>query len=119
MPQWLAREYLARRGGAWFTPDQVISARCPLLGFALRAITVEGQIISPWFLQTETQPEIGEAVYDQGASMLADFFREQLMLFLDDDLLPLGRSIIEHCLAGAPVEAYIPLMDSIPLFRED
>ena len=33
MPQWIAREYLARRGTARFTPDQIRPARCALLGY--------------------------------------------------------------------------------------
>jgi hypothetical protein len=32
MPQWVMREYLARRGGAGFTREQIVPARCPLLG---------------------------------------------------------------------------------------
>jgi hypothetical protein len=34
MPQWIAREYLARRGGARFSSEQVTPSRCPLLGYA-------------------------------------------------------------------------------------
>ena len=32
MPQWLVREYLARRGNAKFAPDSLREARCSLLG---------------------------------------------------------------------------------------
>ena len=53
MPQWLAREYLARRGGAFFSQDQVKPSRCSLLGYALRSIMVEGQTIGDEFLQSE------------------------------------------------------------------
>ncbi|HEX3022651.1 MAG TPA: DUF4914 family protein, partial [Lachnospiraceae bacterium] len=33
MPQWVAREYIARRGSAKFKPEHLVEARCPLLGF--------------------------------------------------------------------------------------
>ena len=33
-------------------------ARCPLLGYAMRTLQVEGAQIASWFLRTETQPEI-------------------------------------------------------------
>ncbi|MCC6580229.1 MAG: DUF4914 family protein, partial [Phycisphaeraceae bacterium] len=42
MPQWIAREYLARRGVARFRPDQIRPARCPLLGHTLHQLHVEG-----------------------------------------------------------------------------
>jgi hypothetical protein len=38
MPQWLAREYLARRGGVKFRDDQMMPARCPLLGWSLASM---------------------------------------------------------------------------------
>jgi hypothetical protein len=70
VPQWIAREYLARRGNAKFKPDQIVPARCPLLGWSLAALQVEGRQIPKWFLQVETQPEVGVEAYDAGAGML-------------------------------------------------
>lgn len=119
MPQWLTREYLARRGGAWLSREQVIEARCPLLGYALRSVTVEGQQIPTWLLQVELQAEVGPAAYDQGAKMLTDFFRTELQHFRADDLLPLGKQIIECCLAGGSVEDYGQFMATGPLFPEE
>ncbi len=112
MPQWIAREYLARRGGAKFTPEQVTPARCPLLGYALRPIMVEGQTIGSWFLQVEKQPEVGQEAYDAGAAELTAFFRHQLESFIEPDLLPQGRQIIECCLGGGSVEDYTKLVDA-------
>lgn len=107
MPQWIAREYLARRGHAPFRPDQLAPARCPLLGHALKTVQVEGTTISQWFLQVETQPEVGVEAYDRGARILTDFFREQLEPYLGEaDLLPEGRRIIEACLNGASLDEY-------------
>ena len=100
MPQWICREYLARRGASRFREDQIALSRCPLLGYALNTLHVEGNTIGHWFLQVETQPEVGLEAYDQGAAMLMEFFREQLALFQKPALMPLGHEIIECCLAG-------------------
>jgi hypothetical protein len=104
MPQWICREYLARRGASRFRAEQLIPSRCPLLGYSLASMTIEGNAIGHEFLQVETQPEVGTAAYDQGAALLMDFFREQLALYQKTELLPLGREIIESCLAGAGVK---------------
>ncbi len=112
MPQWIAREYLARRGSAKFKPEQVRPARCPLLGYTLHQLQVEGRMIPRWFLQVDTQPEVGEEAYDQGAEILYALFRRCLVDFLHPDLAPLGRQIIECCLDGGSVadyEALIPV----------
>lgn len=110
MPQWIAREYLARRGGARFTEEQVLPARCALLGYALRSITVEGQTLPGILLRVETQKEVGLDAYDLGAVMLSNFFQSQLEGFLHADLDPLGRRIIEGCLGGCNVKDYEQLI---------
>ena len=109
MPQWVAREYLARRGNAPLRPEQLAPARCPLLGYSLRHLQVEGTVIGPWFSQVETQPEVGEEGYDQGAEMLYEFFEQQLAKFDEPDLDPLGKRIIEACLNRASMETYSEL----------
>jgi hypothetical protein len=106
MAQWIAREYLARRGVAQFSPEQIRPARCPLLGYTLHQLHVEGRMIARWFLQVDTQPEVGEAAYDQGADILYQFFRHCLADFYEPELAPLGRQIIECCLEGGTVEDY-------------
>lgn len=106
MPQWIAREYLARRGVARFRPEQLRPARCPLLGQTLRQLQVEGRMVATWFLQVDTQPEVGEAAYDQGAALLQAFFRKCLAEFDDPELDPLGRQIITCCLEGGTLEDY-------------
>jgi len=106
MPQWIAREYLARRGAAKFRPEQIRPARSPLLGHTLHQLQVEGQMIARWFLQVDTQPEVGEEAYDRGAKILHDFFRQCLGDFSDPDLDPLGRRIIECCLDGGKIDEY-------------
>ena len=106
MAEWIMREYMARRGTAKFTPEQIRPARSPLLGYALHQLQIEGRFVSRWFLQVNTQPEVGDAGYDQGADMLFHFFREQLLRFLVSDLDPLGRKIIECCLDKGGNEDY-------------
>lgn len=106
MPQWIMREYLARRGNTPFRADQLTPARCPLLGYSLKILQVEGQLIGHWFLEVETQPEVGEEAYDAGAEMLYVFFRKQLATFDEPDLDPLGREIITACLDRACVKTY-------------
>ncbi|MGL4513572.1 MAG: DUF4914 family protein [Lacipirellulaceae bacterium] len=105
-PQWVAREYLARRGSAPFRPGDLKPARCPLLGEVKETLVVEGQTIGKWFMDVSQQPEVGEAAYDHGARVLTEFFHTQVREFLVDDLRPLGRQIIEACLRGASVEEY-------------
>lgn len=118
MPQWIAREYLARRGGAWFTEDQLAPARCPLLGYAIRQVTVEGQVIGNWFLRVETQPEVGEEAYDAGAALLQSFFKRELEAFLEPDIYPLGERIIDCFMSNGTVKDYEGLINGAP-FLED
>lgn len=110
MSQWVAREYLARRGHAPFQASQLQPARCPLLGYALTGLTVEGTPISRWFLQVNQQPEVGDEAYDRGAEILADFFHRHLRGFLHADLAPLGREIVNCCLDGGGIQDYAALI---------
>jgi hypothetical protein len=114
MPQWLAREYLARRGSARFRPDQIVPARCALLGFAMRSMLIEGTTLPHWFLEVQTQPEVGEEGYDAGAEMLTQFFRRELPKFIQDDLDPKGREIIQCCLDQGTLDDYTGLIDAAP-----
>jgi hypothetical protein len=105
-PQLLMREYLARRGNAQLRADQYQSARCPLLGYELNYLTIEGAKIPSRFLKVYRQPEMGEQGYDAGAEILTEFFKKELEKYLTPELNPLGRKIIEACFANATVEEY-------------
>jgi len=105
-PQWIAREYLSRRGANTFNPERLLDCRCPLLGRSPRTIQVEGQTIGHWFLRVETQPEVGEEAYDHGAETLTKFFHDQIRQFLTDDLDPIAQKIIVACLDGASASDY-------------
>ncbi len=125
MPQWLTRDYLARKGAARFARDQIVPARCPLLGYAPRSMRIEGISIAPWFLQVDTQPEVGADGYDAGAEILRGFFAENLRTYMKSDLDAVGRSIIECCMDGGSVEDYerfmpehrMHVMDEAPAMR--
>jgi hypothetical protein len=111
-PQLLMREYLTRRGNAKLRKDQYQAARCPLLGYELNYLTIEGAKIPSRFLQVHKQTEMGTEGYDQGANLLYDFFKKELQQYLVPELNPLGREIIKACLNGASVEdynAFIPM----------
>lgn len=105
-PQWVTREYLSRRGSAPFPPEKMVESRCPLLGSTLETIHIEGQTIGHWFLQVQTQPEVGEEGYDEGARILTEFFHDQIKTFLESDLDSRGREIIQACLEGANLADY-------------
>lgn len=106
MPQWLAREYLARRGTAKFKEGTLEDSRCPLLGYSLYSLQVEGRMIPRWFLQVNTQPEVGDEGFDAGARQLTEFFHKQLREFQHPDLMAEGRRLIECCLDGGTVADY-------------
>lgn len=105
-PQLLMREYLTRRGNAKLRSDQYQYARCPLLGYELNYLTIEGAKIPSRFLQVYKQVEVGTDGYDAGAQILYDFFRKELKKYLQPELSNTGRRIIEACLAGASVDEY-------------
>lgn len=109
-PQLLMREYLTRRGNAKLRSDQYQYARCPLLGFELNYLTIEGAKIPSRFLQVHKQVEVDTSGYDAGAEILYDFFRKELQQYLTPELSNTGRKIIEACLAGASVEEYLSII---------
>jgi hypothetical protein len=112
MPQWIAREYLARRGSAKFKPEHLVPARLPLLGYCLENLKVDGQYINAAFLRPETQAEMGFEGYDKGAQILSDFFKKEISKFNVPELSPTGKQIIEYCLNDASLDDYL---DIIPM----
>lgn len=105
-PQWIAREYLARRGTSPFHKEELVPSRCPLLGYHRQKIQVEGQTVGSWFFDVSAQPEVGVEGYDAGAQILTDFFRHHLKRFEHPELEPLGKRMIQACLDGASLEEY-------------
>ena len=105
-PQLLMREYLTRRGVAKLRSDQYQQARCPLLGYELNYMTIEGSKIPSRFLKVYNQKEVGLEGYDAGAQILQEFFVKELQKYLKGDLFSTGKKIIEACLSNAAVEEY-------------
>jgi len=86
---------------------------CPILGYALESIKIDGMQVSKRFLQVNHQPEVGDEGYDAGARILTDFFKEEVSKYLTPELDPLGRKIIEACLADASVQDYYDLIPKL------
>ena len=110
MPQWIAREYIARRGSAKFKQDHLVPARLPILGYCLDSLKIDGQNIRKAFLRPETQVEVGIEGYDKGAEVLTNFFKTELEKFNTPELHPLGKKIIECFLNNGTLEDYISLI---------
>ena len=110
MPQWIAREYIARRGGARFNPDQLTKAKCSILGFCLDSYKVDGKYIRKSYLYPEKQSEIGIEGYEAGAKILVDFFKSELKQYDTEDLNPIGRKIISLVMEDAPIEEYLKII---------
>lgn len=110
MPQWIAREYIARRGGAKFKPGLLEEARCVLLGYGLESLKIDGQYIRKAFLKPEMQSELGIEGYDKGAKMLVEFFKKELEQYNTPELHPLGQQIIQCFMNDGTLQEYIDLI---------
>lgn len=103
MPQWVSREYFARRGVAKFTKEQLKPARCALLGYTPTRVVIEGVQIPEYFFSVERQHEVGIETYDYGKELLYKFFEQTLNEYLVPELNPLGKKIINCCLERGSV----------------
>ncbi|MEI7474507.1 MAG: DUF4914 family protein [bacterium] len=111
MPQWVVREYLARRGQASFNKvTKLKAARSPLGGYILSSMQIEGAVISNKFLDVSEQPEVGIEGYDAGAARLHNFIKSEIKELLIRDLHPLGRGIIQCCLDDGSLDDFEKLM---------
>ncbi|MDA3900647.1 MAG: DUF4914 family protein [Spirochaetes bacterium] len=118
-PQWIMREYLARRGGVKFMHHELSEARSPLLGYSLNRLVIEGQEIEKYLLMPELQNEVGLETYDIGAKILSDFFSQELQQYYNDpDLCTLGKKIIECFMNGGTVNDYDALIEAESVYCE-
>lgn len=106
--EWLTREYLARRSGT-VRMKHLVPARCPLFGYSLDEMKIDGQYVRQTFLRPELQSKLGFEGYDIGAKILGDFIKEQVKEYLTDELDPIGRRIIETCLNDGTLEDYLAI----------
>ena len=104
--EWISREYLARHGGAKIRREHLEPARCPLLGYAMKDMTIDGQRIRSKYLRVDTQDRVGEDGYDAGAKILTDFFRKEVAKFDTPDLDPRGKQIIDCFMNGGTLADY-------------
>lgn len=119
-PQWLTREFLARRGGAVFNEEEIGPARCSLLGYSLRKFEIEGQELEKGFLQVDKQNEVGTEAYDQGARLLHDFFKQELAQYhKHPELHKMGNKIIDICLNDGSLDDYLAALPSQNLILQD
>ena len=110
MPQWIAREYMARRGSAKFKLDQLAESRCHLLGYSLETLKVDGTYLPKGFLQPNLQHEVGNEGYDAGAKILTSFFKKELKKYMVAGLDPVGKQIIECCMDDGTLQDYMNLL---------
>lgn len=108
MGEWLTREYLARRSGT-VKAQHLVEARCPLFGYSLDEMKIDGQSIRQTMLRPELQSRVGLEGYDAGAKILTDFFKKELEQYLTPELDPRGREIIELCMKDAPLSEYLKI----------
>ena len=108
MGEWLTREYLARKGGT-VKLKHLVHSRCPLFGYSLDEMKIDGQYVRQTFLRPELQSKLGFEGYDAGAKILTDFFKTQLQEFMTDELEPMGRQIIELCMNDATLDDYLEI----------
>ena len=108
--EWISREYLARRGGVNMKLDRLTPARCPLMGYSLREMKVDGQHIPARFLRPETQETLGEEGYDKGMDILYDFFEKELAVYDVPELNPVGRQILDCFRSRGSVEDYCEII---------
>ncbi|MCX7956790.1 MAG: DUF4914 family protein [Endomicrobia bacterium] len=104
MPQWISREYLARRGGRPFEKTELIPAKGAILGYTPKKVKVEGVSIPEFLLRTEFQPEMTEEVYQSGYEILYKFFTSEVKKFMKPNLSQLGRKILECLLDRGSLE---------------
>ncbi len=105
-PGWIAREYLSRRGSVRFKPEHLEQARCPLLGWTLKSLKVDGTFLPKGLLQVNEQLEVGNEAYDAGAQILADFFKRELKQFQTAELHPMANQIINVCMSDGTLDDY-------------
>ncbi len=108
--EWIAREYLARRGGVNFRMDRLIPAGSPILGYCLKAMKVDGQYISAQLLRPELQERLGEDGYAAGAQILNDFFAKELAVYDVPELHSIGKKILDCFKRGGSVEDYCNIL---------
>ncbi|MDD2370538.1 MAG: DUF4914 family protein [Firmicutes bacterium] len=106
----LSREYLSRRGQAPFKIEELKDLGSPVLGYAMKSVKLDGKEIPSRMLNVAEQRYVGEDAFKEGADILTNFFKQELVQFLTPELDDLGRRIIESFIAGATIEELNSIM---------
>ncbi len=111
-PEWVAREYMARRGSVVYRKGQLLPSPYPMLGYTPPHIRVNGQEIPRGLLRVNEQLEVSSHGFEAGSEILQNYFEHELKLIYSKELHPKGRTIIDYCLNGADLDAYERLIIS-------
>lgn len=106
MPQWLIREYLARRGARKFESKELNEAGCSLLGYTRRQVKIEDTELPDYLLDVRLQPEVGEEAYLKGAAILKKFFENTIKPYEAGGLSKEALKVIECFRSGGTVHDY-------------
>lgn len=106
----ISREYLSRRGQAPFKKYELVDLEFPVLGYGMKHVKLDGKEIPSRMLRVKEQLYVGKDVFEKGANILTDFFKEQLEQYLTPDLDPLGKDIIEAFISGKSLNDINALM---------
>ena len=90
--------------------DRLEPARCPLFGYTMKEMKVDGQHIRSKFLHPESQETLGTEGYDKGAKILYDFFAKELEQYDVEELHPVGKQILECFKKNGSVEDYCQIL---------
>lgn len=106
MPQWIGREYLARRGSRPFVKEELIKSKYPLLGYTKKVLKVEDIIVPDYLLRVDLQPEVGEEIYNEGVKIFFEFFKKEVEKYNKKDLMDIGKKIIQCFLDNGSIENF-------------
>ncbi|MBP8851332.1 MAG: DUF4914 family protein, partial [Breznakibacter sp.] len=107
MAEWIDREYMGRHGSKRFLPNHLVEAKCPVLGYTLESLKIDGTFLPSFLLRVNEQVEVGEEGYEKGSKILVDFFKQEAKGYYSDELHPIGRQIIETLLMDGTLEDYL------------
>ena len=107
MAEWIDREYMGRHGSKRFLPNHLVEAKCPVLGYTLESLKIDGTFLPSFLLRVNEQVEVGEEGYEKGSKILVDFFKQEAKGYYSDELHPIGRQIIETLLMDGTLDDYL------------
>lgn len=117
--EWIAREYLARRGSAKMKRSELDAFGSPVFGYTMHKLKLDGKELPKQFLRVFEQPEVGQEVFEAGNKQMDDFFRQELGQYLAEELHPLGTTIIKAFMEGATLTELESLLPCSYIVADD